>query len=114
MFSGEFATHPRLQEMVSIANESLELVRQSIAASSNLGPQQSTQAAFCAWSLLHGILTLDRNGVLRESDEEQEHLAICGVLAIAIGISKPLSPRPVLQVAPLTPGSAAQPNPALE
>jgi hypothetical protein len=108
MFSGEFASHPRLQEMVSIANKSLELVRHSFAASSNLGPDESAHAAFCAWSLLHGILTLDRNGVLQENAEEQERLAIRGVLAIAVGIGGPAS-----QVSPGKRGSAAPTSPAL-
>jgi AcrR family transcriptional regulator len=86
MFSGEFRTHPRLQEMVAIANQSLELVRQSISATSNLGPVKSAEAAFCAWSLVHGILTLDRNGVLGEDAAEQERLAMQGVSAIVKGM----------------------------
>jgi len=87
MFSGEFTTHARLQDMVSIANRSLELVRQSIAATGKLSKAQSTAAAFCAWSLVHGILTLNQNGVLGESIEEQERLALAGVIAIIRGMS---------------------------
>jgi AcrR family transcriptional regulator len=92
MFSGEFATHSRFQEMILIANQSLELVRRSIAATSNLDQSQSTEAAFCAWSLVHGIVTLDQNGVLGESVAEQERLAIQGVFAIAKGMSRVLPP----------------------
>jgi AcrR family transcriptional regulator len=86
MLSGEFASHARLQEMQAVADQALDLVRQSMAASSHLGPHESTQAAFCAWSLLHGILTLDRNGVLYESAAEQDSLAIQGVRALVLGI----------------------------
>ena len=86
MFSGEFTTHPRLQEMVAVANRSLDLVRQSISATSNLDPVKSAEAAFCAWSLVHGILTLDRNGVLGEGAAEQERLAMQGVSAIVKGM----------------------------
>jgi AcrR family transcriptional regulator len=91
MFSGEFASHPRLTEMQAVANQALELVRDSMAACSQLGPQESAQAAFCAWSLLHGILMLDRNGVLYESAAEQDFLAIQGVGAIVRGIGLPHS-----------------------
>jgi AcrR family transcriptional regulator len=87
MFSGEFASHARFQEMLSIADQGLELVRGSIAAASDLTRAQCAEAAFCAWSLVHGILTLDRNGVLFESVAEQERLAVQGVLAIVKGMS---------------------------
>ncbi len=88
MFSGEFTTHPRLPEMVAIANKGLDLVQRSIAASSNLSQTKSAEAAFCAWSLVHGILTLNRNGVLGESLAEQERLAIQGVMAIVHGMAQ--------------------------
>lgn len=91
MFSGEFASHVRLEELQAVANQALDLVRESMAASSQLAPQESAQAAFCAWSLLHGILTLDRNGVLHESAAEQDTLAIQGVRALVRGIGKPQS-----------------------
>ncbi len=94
MFSGEFATHARFQEMMAIADQSLELVRRSIAATGNLGQSQSTEAAFCAWSLVHGIAMLDRNGVLGESVAEQERLAIKGVSAIVSGMSRALPVDP--------------------
>jgi AcrR family transcriptional regulator len=86
MFAGEFASHPRFEEMLSIADKSLELVRLSIAATGNLGKPKSTEAAFCAWSLVHGILMLDQNSVLRENTAEQERLALLGVSAIVRGM----------------------------
>lgn len=92
MFSGKFATHSRLQEMVSIATASLKILSQSIATTSNLGKSKSSEAAFCAWSLVHGILTLDRNGVLDESVAEQERLALQGVCAIVNGMSQEILP----------------------
>jgi AcrR family transcriptional regulator len=85
MFSGELATHPRAGEMLLVANQSLDLVRASIADSRKLGPAESVEAAFCAWSLLHGILMLDKNAVLQESAAEQKRLALRGVLAIVNG-----------------------------
>ena len=88
MFSGELATHPRADEMISVANQCLDLVRTSIADSRKLGPVDTAQAAFCAWSLLHGILMLDQNSVLQESPPEQERLAIQGVVAIVKGFGK--------------------------
>jgi AcrR family transcriptional regulator len=92
MFSGKFATHSRLQEMVSIATASLEILSQGIATTSNLGKSKSSEAAFCAWSLVHGILTLDRNGILQENLAEQERLALQGVTAIVKGMSQDISP----------------------
>lgn len=95
MFSGKFATHSRLQEMASIATASLEILGQGIATTSNLGKSKSSEAAFCAWSLVHGILTLDRNGILEESLAEQERLAIQGVSAIVNGMSREVLPIPI-------------------
>jgi AcrR family transcriptional regulator len=92
MFSGEFATHPRFLEMMTIADRSLEIVRKSIAESCNLTPTQSTEAAFCLWSLLHGILTLDQNSVLQETVAQQTRLALMGVAAIVTGFSEGASP----------------------
>lgn len=85
MFAGEYATHPRLGEMASIANACLDLFRASIADASQLGERESAEAALCAWSLLHGILQLDQKGVLQETPSEQERLAVQGVLAIVAG-----------------------------
>jgi AcrR family transcriptional regulator len=85
MFSGELTPHPRAGEMMLVANRSLDLVRASLGSSGNLGEAERTEAAFCAWSLLHGILMLDRNTVLREDAAEQQRLAIRGVVALAHG-----------------------------
>ncbi len=85
MFAGEFATHPRAGEMIAVANACLDLVRNSIVDASELGEQQSVEAAFCAWSLLHGILQLDQKGILQETASEQDGLAVRGVMAIVHG-----------------------------
>ena len=85
MFAGEYTTHPRVGEMVGIANECLDLVRNSIAATGRMGEKACAEAAFCAWSLLHGILQLDLKGVLQESATEQENLAVQGVVSIVSG-----------------------------
>jgi AcrR family transcriptional regulator len=92
MFAGEYTTHPRVSEMLGVANQSLDLVRSSIAAMRGLGEKSSAEAAFCAWSLLHGILQLDVKGVLYESAAEQEKLAVHGVISIVNGFvpDKPL------------------------
>jgi AcrR family transcriptional regulator len=87
MFSGELVPHARGAEMLAVADACLELVRESIAAGSKLKPEDCIEAAFCAWSLLHGILMLDSNRVLRESFAEQDRLAIRGVVGIVNGIS---------------------------
>ncbi len=86
MFSGELVTHSCAGEMLLIANRCLDLVRASIADTGKLGPAESVEAAFCAWSLLHGILMLDQNAVLQESQAEQKRLATKGVLAIMNGL----------------------------
>lgn len=91
MLSGGFSSHTRLPELQAVANEALDLVRNSMAASRELGLQESTQAAFCTWSLLHGILTLDRNRVLSESAAEQDALALHGVRAIVLGMGEAAS-----------------------
>jgi AcrR family transcriptional regulator len=85
MFSGELVPHPRGAEMMAVANESLDLVRKSITESTKLRDRESADAAFCAWSLLHGILMLDQNRVLQEASAEQERLAIEGVRGIVRG-----------------------------
>ena len=87
MFSGELSTHPRAAVMLPIADASLEIVRKSIAEATGLTATTSAEAAFCAWSLLHGTLTLDANRVLRETAEEQDRLALQGVLAIVNGFA---------------------------
>jgi AcrR family transcriptional regulator len=87
MFAGEFTTHARFGEMMSVANACLDLVRTSIADASRLGEKETAEAAFCAWSLLHGILQLDQKGVLLETEEEQERLAVQGVVAIVSGFA---------------------------
>ena len=99
MFSGELATHPRMGELSAVADPCLELVRQSIADGSALGKQDSAEAAFCAWSLLHGILMLD-NGVLQESHAEQRRLGIRGVLAIAKGMQERFTSQPAPMPSP--------------
>jgi hypothetical protein len=86
MFAGELATHSCAGEMLLIANRCLDLVRASIADTGKLGPAEIVEAAFCAWSLLHGILMLDQNAVLQESHAEQKRLATKGVLAIMNGL----------------------------
>jgi AcrR family transcriptional regulator len=88
MLSGELVPHPRGDEMMLVADRCLDLVRQSIAHSSELSEAESTEAAFCAWSLLHGILILDSNHVLRENTIEQDRLAIQGVMGIVRGLSR--------------------------
>lgn len=87
MFAGEFTTHARFGEMMSAANACLDLVRTSIADASRLGEKETAEAAFCAWSLLHGILQLDQKGVLLETGDEQERLAVQGVVAIVSGFA---------------------------
>ena len=88
MFAGEFTTHTRFAEMMSAANACLDLVRTSIADASRLGEKETAEAAFCAWSLLHGILQLDQKGVLLETEDEQERLAVQGVVAIISGFAR--------------------------
>ena len=85
MFAGEYGGHPRAAEMMAVADASLDLVRAPIAKLSNLDPEQAAEAAFAAWSLLHGILQLDQKGILRESPAEQDRLAVKGVLGIVRG-----------------------------
>jgi AcrR family transcriptional regulator len=87
MFSGQFAGHDRFNEMVQIANKSLELVGTSIAGASGIDRKLAPKAAFCAWSLLHGIAMLDQNGVLSESAEEQEALGVRGVMSLTRGFA---------------------------
>lgn len=91
MFAGEFTTHARFGEMMSAANACLDLVRKSIADASRLGEKETAEAAFCAWSLLHGILQLDQKGVLLETEDEQERLAVQGVVAIVSGFARKTS-----------------------
>jgi len=86
MFAGEYTTHPRLSEMLVIADQCLGLVRTSIAGMTALGATETADAAFCAWSLVHGILQLDQNGVLQETAAEQERLAVQGVISIVRGL----------------------------
>jgi AcrR family transcriptional regulator len=85
MFAGEYTTHPRLAEMLVVADQCLGLVRKSIAGMGELGETATAEAAFCAWSLIHGILQLDQKGVLQESAAEQERLAVQGVISIVNG-----------------------------
>lgn len=85
MFAGEYSGHPRAVEMMAVADACLDLVRAPIAKLANLGPEEAAEAAFSAWSLLHGILQLDQKGILRESPAEQDRLAIKGVLGIVKG-----------------------------
>jgi AcrR family transcriptional regulator len=107
MFCGEFANHPRSLDMMTIADRSLELVRKSIAESRNLTPTQSTEAAFCLWSLLHGILTLDQNSVLQETVAQQTRLAMMGVAAIVKGFTEGASPSGTpLKLSPSRPASS--------
>jgi len=87
MFLGQFTGHERFDEMVGIANQCLELVRASIAQGIGSNQKEVAPAAFCAWSLLHGIAMLDQNGVLSESANEQESLGVGGVLSIVEGSS---------------------------
>lgn len=93
MFAGEYTTHPRVAEMVGVANECLDLVRSSIAVMRDLEETASAEAAFCAWSLIHGILQLDQKGVLQESAAEQEKLAVQGVMSIVNGFVQTESKR---------------------
>lgn len=85
MFAGEYTSHPRLPEMLLIADQCFGLVRKSIAGMTALGETETAEAAFCAWSLLHGILQLDQKGVLQETAAEQERLAVQGVISIVKG-----------------------------
>lgn len=85
LFAGEAGGHPRAAEMMAVADACLGLVRTAIARLSNLPPQQAAEAAFAAWSLLHGILQLDQKGILQEPAAEQDRLAVKGVLSIARG-----------------------------
>jgi AcrR family transcriptional regulator len=85
MFAGEYGGHPRAAEMMAVADACLDLVRAPIARFTNLDPEQAAEAAFAAWSLLHGILQLDQKGILRESAAEQDRLAVKGVLSIVNG-----------------------------
>jgi AcrR family transcriptional regulator len=93
MFAGEFTTHARFGEMMSAANQCLDLVRTSISDAGRLGEKETAEAAFCAWSLLHGILQLDQKGVLLETADEQERLAVQGVTAIVSGFADRSSGR---------------------
>jgi len=86
MFSGQLATHPRMGELSAVADPCLDLVRQSISEGSGMEARASAEAAFCAWSLLHGILMLD-NGVLQESHAEQDRLGIQGVKGMVQGFT---------------------------
>jgi len=85
MFAGEYGGHARAAEMMSVADACLELVRVAILKLTKLDPEQAAEAAFAAWSLLHGILQLDQKGILRESAAEQDRLAVKGVLGIVQG-----------------------------
>jgi AcrR family transcriptional regulator len=87
MFAGEYTTHARRAEMSTVADQCLGLVRASIAGMGKLGETATAEAAFCAWSLIHGILQLDQKGVLQESPVEQERLAVQGVLSIVNGFA---------------------------
>lgn len=87
MFSGQFAGHKRFEEMVLMASKSLELVGATMARASGLDRKAVAQAAFCAWSLLHGIAMLDQNGILSESAAEQARLGVRGVISIIKGFS---------------------------
>jgi len=86
MFSGELATHPRMGELSAVADPCLDLVRRSISEGTGLAARTSAEAAFCAWSLLHGILMLD-NGVLQESHAEQDRLGVQGVMGLVKGFT---------------------------
>lgn len=89
MFAGEYSGHARASELMTTADACLALVREPIAKLTRLDPQQAAEAAFAAWSLLHGILQLDQKGILEESPSDQDRLAIKGVLGIVNGFARP-------------------------
>lgn len=91
MFAGEYTKHPRLPELLVIADQCLGLVRESISGMTGLGQTDTAEAAFCAWSLIHGILQLDQKGVLQETAAEQERLAVLGVMSMVKGFAERVS-----------------------
>lgn len=85
MFAGEYLSHPRVGEMLSVADSCLALVRDSMAVAAKLDPHRAAEATFAAWALLHGIVQLDQKGILQEPVPEQDRLALQGVLGIVSG-----------------------------
>jgi AcrR family transcriptional regulator len=82
MLSSELVPDHREGVLKQVSEASLELARATIARCGGLGMKQSVEAAFCIFSLLDGILRLDRGGVLRESSSEQDRLALQAVRGI--------------------------------
>ncbi len=87
MLSSELVEDHRTGELKLPGEMSFEAARSSIAKSSGLGFKESAEAAFCVWAMLSGISRLAIGGVLRESTEEQERMALRGARGIVRGFA---------------------------
>ena len=88
MLSSELVEEHRTGVLKPLGEMSFEAARSSVARSSGLAFKESSEAAFCVWALLSGISRLAIGGVLRESAEEQERLALQGVRGIVQGFAR--------------------------
>jgi AcrR family transcriptional regulator len=96
MFAGEYATHPRVGEMVSIANACLDLFRASIADASHLGERESAERPFAPGRCCTGFCTSIRRACCSRPQASRKSLPCKAswqsLAALPVGIPRPRQP----------------------